>query len=316
MLLSAFIRTVYVPSRISLSTRYVQSLNEVACDWSVYLGRPAFVRDFDELAIASFLASLAQTQPATSVNSYRRRLLTLWEYAAAIAMIDRPPRRKQIRILPEELDPPEAWDEDQVSDLMVAVAGQEGFVGDVPSGNWWLSLVLAIFETSCRIGSMMMVPSAAYDGEGIAVRKQKNHRPQWFRLSPTACSVIEETRPTDRRLLWSHPWHPTTIWPKFRRIVESAGLPCPKTGNQLFHRLRRSTVTLCAIVDRALAQRTAGHRDWATTEKHYICQRMMRDERCAVDVLPDTLQKVRQLRAAEGSPILYESEHPRFRIYG
>jgi integrase len=73
-----------------------------------------------------------------------------------------------------------------------------------------------------------------------------------------------------------------------RRIVETAGLPCPRTGRQLFHRLRRTTLSLCAAVDPAIAQRQAGHADYATTLRHYIDPRVSRG-RSAADVLPEPI---------------------------
>jgi hypothetical protein len=255
-------------------------------------------------------------------------------------MLAASPDRKRIRKLPEEIDPPEAWDEDQVNRLMESAYNQPGSIGEIPAGDWWLSLTLAIFETSCRISSMLAVPSAAYDGLGLLVRKQKNHRPQWYRLSDATVETIERIRPTARKQMWEHPWHPRTVWTKFRQIVEAAGLPAPTTGRQLFHRLRRTTITMCAAIDPAIAQRTAGHKDYATTIKHYIDPRLV-STRCAADVLPDPLARLRAGQSQENQspvdrrpshndrtqarwpmgqnpalPPLYESKTPTFRIFG
>jgi hypothetical protein len=43
-------------------------------------------------------------------------------------------------------------------------------------------------------------------------------------------------------------------------------------------------------VDPGVAQRTAGHKDYATTLKHYVDPRLL-SGRTAVDVLPDPLNK-------------------------
>jgi hypothetical protein len=257
-----------------------------------YLGRPAKLADFKELTVASFLASMAQNHPATSVNSYRRRLLSIWEGAVEMNLLPSPPRRKLVRTLPEEIDPPEAWTIEQVTLLIHKSYEQRGYVCTVSASVWWPALFLSIYWTSCRISSMLAVPSAAYDGQGILVRKQKNHRPQWYPLPATCREIIERTEPRKRKMLFAHPWHPRTIWIKAREIIEAAGLPAPMTGRQLFHRLRRTTITYCAITDPAIAQRTAGHRDYATTLRHYIDPRILR-QASAADILPDPLASPR-----------------------
>lgn len=313
MLVSAFVSTIYATTRISLSHRYIASLREVASSWGLFLGRAAKIKDFDELAISAFLSSLAKDRPATSVNSYRRRLLSIWDGAYDNNMIGRRPDRRRVRTLPEELDPPVAWTKSQVADLMGECREIRGYVGNVLACDWWLSLFDSIYWTSNRISAMLAVQSSCYDGSGILVRRQKNHRPQWFPLPESCREIIERTNPDTRKLIWAHPWHPRTVWTRARTIIEAAGLPAPKTGRQLFHRLRRTTITLCAAVDPAIAQRTAGHRDYATTLRHYVDPRLV-GTRSAVDVLPDPLATH---PTTQPDRPLCETQTPRFlRIYG
>jgi integrase len=73
-----------------------------------------------------------------------------------------------------------------------------------------------------------------------------------------------------------------------REIVAEAGIRQPAGGRQLFHRLRRTTLSLCAAVDPSVAQRQAGHANYATTLKHYIDPRIARG-RSAADVLPEPI---------------------------
>ena len=301
MTLSEFVDQVYVPAKIVLSARYKAALTEAARKWSDSVGRPVVLQDFSEPAIATFLSVVARRHPATTVNSYRRRLLSIWEQAAESGFTERSPRRQLVRSLPEQHDAPEAWDEGQIIELVNYVMRLPDFVGDVPACHWWLSLFLSIYWTSNRISAMLAVESKHYDGKGILVRKQKNKRPQWFPLPESCREVIERTRPETRELIWAHPWHPRTVWTKARQIIEAAGLPAPRTGLQLFHRLRRTTITMCASVDPAVAQRTAGHLDYATTEKSYIDPRLLQ-ARSAVDILPD--------------PLNHTSLTPALRIFG
>jgi integrase len=303
--LASFIQNAYLPTRVGVAETYAKNLAATAARFSRWLGYPASLENLTTQAIGSYLTDYSRKWSARSTNDQRQILLMLWKAAYRHGLVSLPPQPDLIRQMPEELDPPQAWSDDQVPALMQRAAKEPGYVGDVLAGDWWLSLFDTIYWTSFRIGSMLAVPSQAYEADGILVRKQKNHRPQWFPLPASCREVIERTRPATRRLIWQHPWNPRTVWAKARRIIEEAGLPAPKTGRQLFHRLRRTTITLCAAVDPAVAQRTAGHTDYATTLKHYVDPRLVHG-RTVADILPDPL----------ATRPLYESQSPRFRIYG
>ena len=298
MLLSAYLRTIYVPARIELARQYEAKLYSVAGKFSSFLGRPAVLADLTEQTVCAFLGDYRRRWSARATNNQRQILLSIGEDAGERLLIAAP-RRRGIRKLPEEVDPSEAWTAAHVGLLMVEASKSRGMVGAVPAADWWLSLFLCIYWTSARISSMLAVPSTAMDATGILVRRQKNHRPQWYPLPESCREVIDRTRPETRRLIWEHPWHPRTVWTKARTVIEAAGLPCPRTGRQLFHRLRRTTITLCASVDPGVAQRTAGHADYATTLRHYVDPRLL-SCRTAVDVLPNPLSQ----------------STPRFRIIG
>ena len=283
-----FVEMVYLPSRIEVCDQYAAFLARAVEGLSAHLGRPATLDDLTEINVCAHLSAYRRQWSARATNNRRQALLTLWLAAWEDGLLPAPPRLKRIRRLPEEIDPPEAWTADQTSALMFEAAHQHGTVCGIQAGDWWLSLLLTIYFTSCRISSMLVVCSLAYDKAGILVRRQKNHRPQWFPLPPVCRWAIDRTNPHDRKLLWPFPWHPRTVWDKMRKIVETAGLPCPRTGRQLFHRLRRTTLTLCAAVDPAIAQRTAGHQNYATTIKSYIDPRLLGGV-SAADVLPNPL---------------------------
>jgi integrase len=203
-------------------------------------------------------------------------------------MAERPPRLGLVRRIPVELDPPEAWTVEELDRLLLAASQRKGMVDDIPAGRWWLSLLLTIYWTSCRISALIGTHSESYKGDGVLVRKQKNHRPQWYPLPQSCCKAIDATDPKSHELLWPWPKHRRGLWQEMREIVEQAGIPAPKGHNQLFHRLRRTTISLCAMVDPEVAQRTAGHASYATTERHYIDPRIVR-KRSAADVLPEPI---------------------------
>jgi hypothetical protein len=321
MLLSTFIRTIYVPSRVEIDGQYEKKLYSVTRKFSAFLLHEAALADFTESNVANYLTFYRKSWSARSTNNQRQILFSLWQEAADRTELSQffleQPRRRRIKKLKEEIDPPRCWRKAQMRRLVAYLQTLDGEICGIPASIWWLSLVLSIHWTSSRIGSMMAVRSEHYDGMGLLVRKQKNKKPQWHKLPRSCRRIIEQTNPNNRKMLWPRPWCMRTVWDKFREIVESVGLPSPKGKRNLFHKLRRGTITYCAKADKAIAQQTAGHRDYATTQKSYVDGTIVR-ERSAIDVLYDPLKKPKAKPSPTPTerPILYESKTPQFRIYG
>jgi hypothetical protein len=284
MTLREFVDSVYVVSRIDVSPTHRNRLLCTVARLCAFLGKPVMVADLNELDICRFLHAARASRAAASVNTYRRELLALWRSAYDQGIAERPPRLGLIRKLPEDVAIPEAWNSEDVNVPMQQAAATTGMVESVPAGQWWLSLLLGISWTGCRIGALLATPTAAYRDGGILVAKQKNRRAQWYALPESRCRAIDATKPTARKMLW--PWHRRALWKRMRAIVEGAGLECPRAGRNLFHRMRRTTLSLCAAVDPAIAQRQAGHSSHAITQAHYIDPRIARG-RSAADVLPE-----------------------------
>lgn len=284
MLLADFLQTVYLRSRIELTEKYVGAIVAVVRDFGIHLGREALVADLTDANVCDYLRSYRQHWSARSTNDRRATLLTLWRAAWEEGLTETLPRR--VRRIPEEHDPPEAWTLAECERLFSEASRQHGKIDGVEAGAWWLSLCLTVYWTSARISALRATPTDCYtSGEGLLVRKQKNRKPQWFHLPPTCCDAIDATRPQKRKLIWPWPYCPRYFWTRFRRIVEAAGLPSPKTGRHLFHRLRRTSISLCASVDPVVAQRQAGHSDYRTTLASYVDPRICAGQ-TAADILP------------------------------
>ena len=295
MKLSAFLQTVYLPSRIEVSSDYAAHLAAVVGRFSAHLGRDAMLVDLTEQHIAAYLMTYRRERSPRSTNNQRQSLLCLWRAAFDFAMVAAAPRARLIRRLPVEHDPPESWTTEQIGQLIATAATLPGEVAGIPRAGWWTSLLLTAFWSACRIGALMKAPSANYRGGMILVRGQKNHRSQLYVLPPSCCAEIDATEPQTRTLLWPWPHCRRHLFTEMRRLCELAGLPCEKKHGDLFHKLRRTTLSLCAAVDPAIAQRQAGHASYATTQTHYIDPRIARGP-CAADVLSDPLAVRPQVR--------------------
>lgn len=127
-------------------------------------------------------------------------------------------------------------------------------------------------------------PEAAF----LLLSHTKNGNPALYRIHQQAAAAINRVwdRQAERLFQWSGGrW---VFFRAFRRIVEAAGVPCPKSKSfGLFHRLRKTTLSYCWAVDPALAQRQADHSSQAVTRQHYVDPRLVIDTaRSAADVLP------------------------------
>jgi integrase len=243
-----------------------------------------------EQTLCGFLAAYKQQWSARSTNNRRSHLLVLWMAATDYDLLLVPPRLRRIRKLKTNADPPTAWTVEQVGHLFSMADHQQGKVCGVPSGLWWGALFRVIYWSGCRIRAMLEAESNCYrKGEGVLVRNQKNKTPQWYTLPASCCAAIDATHPERRRRLFPYREYSRAIFTDARRIIEAAGLDCPKgQGMGLFHRLRRTNISYCAAVDPAIAQRQAGHSSYATTLKHYVDPRIARG-RTAADVLPEPI---------------------------
>ena len=284
MLLADYLNLHYLPERPGLSQDYRALLAATVRKLCAWTGQPLRLEEVTRPVLSSWAVDLLQSQRPATINDKLRMVRSLLLAAYDDGLLDRPPRR--VRKLPENLPPPQAWSVDQVGRLVHHLDGLSGFVGEVPASVWWVSLVLVCYWTGCRIGALLRATVEDYQPNvGLTVRRQKNGRTQWYGLPASCCEWIDRVLPESGRI-WPWPYHRNTLWAMFRRHVESAGLPCPRTGRNLFHRLRRTNASYCAATDPAIAQRQLDHADYCTTRRSYV-DPTIASQRTAADVLPD-----------------------------
>jgi len=279
--------TVYLSERPGLGRTYRDSLARAVNDFGAWVGRPPAIAEVDRALLGGWAAALLEAgkRPSTintKVARVRRLLLAAWDDG----ILQLPPRR--VWRLRENPPAPEAWTLAECRRLLAYLGALPGRVGERPACEWWTALVLALYWTGCRIGALLAVDVADYSpGQGLTARQQKNGRQQWYRLPATCCEAIERILP-ESGPVFAWPYHPRTLWVHFREFVERAGLPCPRTHGQLFHRLRRTNASYCAAEDPAIAQRQMDHASPETTRRHYVDPRIA-NQRSAADVLLDPM---------------------------
>lgn len=286
---SSFLSGAYSPTR-GLSAEAEKQLAVCARALDRFMGRPATCADLSEELIGRFLADYAAGGRATpTVNSKRRGLLALWRAAADLDLCPAPNGRK-IAKRREPVRIPEAWTLAEVERLVAECRRQDGFIGTTQARYWWPALTLTVYATGCRISAMLATVTADVSlGERwliVRAEASKTNTDQLYWLSDQAVAAIAAIHDQQRELLWAWPFSMTHLWRRFRRIVETAGLHASKKRHDLFHKLRRTTLSYTALGGgMELARRQAGHSDCRITQKHYIDPRILAD-RSAADVLP------------------------------
>jgi hypothetical protein len=289
MHLTEFVRDVYAARRPDLSPSGLDQLSVAVRRLGEYLMRPAALDDLTDGTIQSFLVWLKSTHAAATCNSKRRQLLTLWRAAWRWGYLDQPPR--DVPKLREPRRIPEAWTLAEIEQLVAHCRTINGYIGHVAARYYWPSLVLATWCTGCRVTALRATsPADCSLGERwLIVRAEhtKTQTDQLYWLSDQAIAAIAPIHDRSQLLLWPWPHARAYFWRRFRRIVETSGLTANRRGMDLFHRIRRSTVSYTARAGGLdLARRVAGHSDARLTTRHYVDPRIA-DERRAVDVLPE-----------------------------
>lgn len=231
---------------------------------------------------------LADHSPVTA-NNQRRRVLQLWRAAAEAGHCDLP--RAKVPKAKEPEPEPEAWTIEEFGRLIAHCRALAPRPRLTWRADWWVSLWLAAYWTGARIGALLKLRIEDYHEPQQELRTrawtEKSRRGHRFPLSPQAAEWIGRVVAHDasRTLLWPWPYCRSWLNKEARRMVEAAGLPCPRESRQLFHRARRTCLSYCAAVDEGIAQRQAGHSSLAITRRHYLDARIT-GQRTAADVLP------------------------------
>jgi len=235
--------------------------------------------DLTERTVAERLAAYAKTHAAATTNSRRRALLTLWR-AAADEGLTVPPRTQLIPKQPEPQRTPVAWRAHEVTALLTSSQSVGGAPLDgVPRPTFWRALILTVYDTAGRIGAVLGAePSDCnLDEAWIVLRaeNQKDRTEQWLPLSGQTVEAMRPMYDPRRAKLFSWPFTTVHLWRCFRRIIEAAGLTASRKRKDLFHKLRRTSLSYTARESVELACKKAGHCRPELTVRHYLDPRIV-----------------------------------------
>jgi len=224
----------------------------------------------------------AQGRSLATIARQRRILQAVLHWGAELGLCPLI-RLPQIKVPPPA---PEAWSVEQVGRILQTASQWPGRVGRWPAKDWWPALILVVYWTGARIGSILAAKPSEWDGQYLILRHTKTGKQAVYRLHEQAAAAIGRVYDPKAERLFAWPHCRTHLFVVFRRIVEAAGVTAPKGTSSLFHRLRRTCLSYCWAADPAVAQRQADHASAEITRRHYIDPRIAQQAKTAADVLP------------------------------
>lgn len=284
MSLLAFLKDVYVPAHLGIADSTVHQFTVSIRVLERWIGRTVQVEELSDDLVRRFLSAYHRKVEPATVNAKRRHLLALWRFAHEEGWVDSPPGN--IRRAPETIHSPEAWTVGEVSRILDAAGQERGKILDIPASKWWLSLILAIYDTGERIGAVMQVePRDVSLALGLVyfrpeIRKQRKGR--WCKLSGQTLEAVRAIYNEDNSYLWPCPWTDEWLRLKFHRICRRAGVDVGRGRGGVFHKLRRTSGTLVEAAGGDGAKHLGDVRK--VFEDHYLDPRL--GQFSQVDLLP------------------------------
>ncbi|MEI8019452.1 MAG: site-specific integrase [Schlesneria sp.] len=289
--LRSFLDTVYIPSRLDLSSSSAEQCRIAVRLLDRWKGRPVRLNELSADIVLPWLRSMvdAGRSPAT-VNAKRGLILTIWRAAKKRGMASPVPDFDDLPKKREAKRAPTCGTIDEMRRMLDAAEKLEGTcrTNGIDRAAFWSTLIQFCYETGSRLGAALAVRVTDLDliGGTVTLRSEcaKTRLEQRHKLSRTLLLRIQ-SHLTEREFVWPWSSNHRRLWCYLKLILKQAGLPHDRRS--LFHRIRRTTATWSAVhggLD--VAQQTLGHSSARMTVERYIDPRFYRPQ-AAVDVLPE-----------------------------
>lgn len=238
-----------------------------------FLGRDANVEDLNDLIISQHLGRMIEKGASLgTVSKERTHLTAMANFAAKKRLLTEFVDIAPIRV-PERI--PECWTHDELARLIKACRTAGGCIAGIPSSSWFLSVHLAIFDTGERVGAMLRCKWSDLNGDNLHVRAEYRKgkiRDRLYPLSEDTVECINRIRHPDRDLIWPIDFSTSTLYDRYKKLLQQAGLPDNRMTK--FHRMRKTVATYLQAAG-INPQTQLDHSSSRTTAK-YIDQRMLR----------------------------------------
>lgn len=246
------VASVYAYERLlNRSEKTKQDLHTVMAALYAHFGRDILVTEqTNELAADHFRWLLATGCRPRTVNRHRAVFFAVWRFACERGLYDRLP---MVRALKVELDPPDAWSEDEFKAILAAARGFHEYrklIGGIRPELFWPALLLTAYYTGLRRRALFDLRQSDVDLESgwilVRGRSMKTGHGQRFRVGADCVAALRAIWLPLRGIVF-----PLTTFRSlnlhFKKILRAAGIPMSeRKGFGLFHKCRRTTATIVA----------------------------------------------------------------------
>ena len=282
----------------NLSDRSVTMYKSTLDRFRDFLGREATIDDLDDLTAAKFLRWRGSTvhdqkrgliSPA-SLAKDSAHLRTIWTWAAKKRM-----KRSDGELIefPDFARPrvpkpvPKAYKADELAKLVATAKTRKGCVMGKPAAWYWMTKIMAMFQTGERIGAVMQIRWSEVDLERCTLTflaaTRKGHRETITRpITPELARLLASQKGADNERVW--PWlddrEMLSCYASLRVLCRCAGVPYKP-----FHAIRKATASYLKRAGIS-AKKQLGHASEEMAEQHYYDEEITGRE-SNLDYLPD-----------------------------
>ncbi len=290
-----FLNDVYIAQKLIGKSEKTARLYRCSVkQYKRFLGREPTLDDLTNETMAAFLQwRLDEGTKKSTTEKDRVQISAIWRFAVLKREVE------ELPIIPPIDVPtvaPVAWTMEELGQLLDACSRATGAYVDndqaqwaVLRSVWWTALHRVLWCTGERIGAVMALKWKDVDGKTLnfppEVRK-RGLRYNYRELDDLAVESLGQMRAAwfscdSDNLVFPWSLTPTLVWPHYRQILATAGLPHDRLSK--FHRIRKSVASHIHAKG-GNAQEAMQHANRRTTES-YLDPRICRPEQ-PIDSLP------------------------------
>lgn len=269
----------YFPARSRIASANTErQYKYTSTRYSTFLGRRATLEDLSDRSVGKWMRSMRDEGMAmATINGYVTKLRAFWNWCAKKRMVELFPT---IEDFPEPQRIPDSYTEEEYRRLVAAAATMEGEIHGVPASAWYYALHLVAIDCGERCSAMLSLEWRHYDPgdatlEAPAEIRKGGRKPMLYRLKRKTVAALEPLRATGDKKMFPFPWHISTFYKRYRKLLKLADLPYVphKSGLQKVRRTFASHIE----ANGGNATAALGHSARRVTEKSYLDPRIIKE---------------------------------------
>lgn len=284
MTLSEYLR-VYAENNLNLTDDSARAMGYAVGSLQRHHG-PVLLESLSASLLVPWLKARLGQVARKTVKRERSDVLTLWRAAHRDGLC---PPAVEIPPIKVPQRQPVAYTEQQAQQIFTATTLLEGHMPTtkIRRADWWLSLLLVLYDTGARPGAVLKMRPADVDLDRRIVRLRpetaKTALEQVVRISEQTADAIARHWQDARQRVFPWPYSPRHFHTEYKRILTFAGVPTDRY--HMAYAWRRTTASQTArVLGMGAAARQLGHTSEAMTRR-YVDPTLL-GETSAVDVLP------------------------------